>query len=204
MKYVVNSEQSIIDIADAIRAKTGSQDSLTVADMPSAITSITGGGGSAMTKTYTFSLENEIETQMGSFDVWSTCIATPTDNATKAKMQELIEYDAAGYDITVNFAMYNYDEGDYSYIVPYKIVKAYDLEDSSGVINLGEYSYTIRVDDGWALVLRTKDVERDDYEYSEYSEAEERYIEHNDGKQIQFYHGVVMIPLGTWTNYGAT
>jgi len=44
-KYLVNTETAIQNIADAIRAKTGSTDNLTVANMPEAISNISGGGG---------------------------------------------------------------------------------------------------------------------------------------------------------------
>lgn len=43
MRYVVNKAQSITDIADAIRAKTGSSEEMSVDDMPDEIASITGG-----------------------------------------------------------------------------------------------------------------------------------------------------------------
>ena len=44
-KYLVNTETAIGNIADAIRAKTGSSAALTVADMPAAIATIGGSGG---------------------------------------------------------------------------------------------------------------------------------------------------------------
>jgi len=48
----------LTDIADAIRAKTGESDLLTLDEMPDAIASITGGGGVSKTYTLTGSLEN--------------------------------------------------------------------------------------------------------------------------------------------------
>ncbi len=44
MRYVVNNEQSIIDIADAIREKLEIQDPISIPDMPDYIESIGGGG----------------------------------------------------------------------------------------------------------------------------------------------------------------
>lgn len=44
MVYVISTEQSITDIADAIRDKTGSSDPISIPDMPYAIESISGGG----------------------------------------------------------------------------------------------------------------------------------------------------------------
>lgn len=46
MKYLLNKESSIKAIANAIRSKTGSSADLTVAQMPAAIDSISGGGNS--------------------------------------------------------------------------------------------------------------------------------------------------------------
>lgn len=44
MRYLLNKESSIKAIANAIRSKTGSTDNLTVANMPEAISNISGGG----------------------------------------------------------------------------------------------------------------------------------------------------------------
>ena len=43
MRYVTTREQSIIDVADAIRAKTGSSEEMTISEMPSKIENISGG-----------------------------------------------------------------------------------------------------------------------------------------------------------------
>lgn len=49
MKYVIDGE-TITDIADAIRAKTGDSASMTPLEMPDEIASISGGGGATWTE----------------------------------------------------------------------------------------------------------------------------------------------------------
>lgn len=59
MNYIITDTQ-LINIADAIRAKTGKVDTITVDEMPDEISGISGGGGSSELKGKSVILYNGI------------------------------------------------------------------------------------------------------------------------------------------------
>lgn len=101
MRYVVNTEASITAIADAIRAQTGSSEEMTVAEMPTEIASISGGG------VHTVNV-NGNDCSFHDFDPTNGGLGSFQASSSQASVfNEIIEYFAAGYQVVINLTYNN-------------------------------------------------------------------------------------------------
>ena len=106
MKYVINEEQTLSNIADAIRTKTGSTSPIAIQDIPQAIIDIDiGGSGGTHEVNFTlddFSIVTGSLGEYGSYNNPFAQIPNSEDETVVAKYDEVIEYFSAGYQVQIN------------------------------------------------------------------------------------------------------
>lgn len=154
MKLLVNSEQAITNIANAIRSKTGSTAQMTVKDMPTAIANISSGGTVAVDTTFKYI--------SGFYD-------TSASTITASSYDRIIEYLASGLKVTLNYIN---GTGDSSYddyfdnalniyavdIIPdYHIQSGYSYTEMAGIIVLVHFRYSTR--DGLSYMILQRESE---------------------------------------------
>lgn len=103
MVYVISTEQSITDIADAIRDKTGSSDPISIPDMPTAIESISGGGVYEVNINGNNCSYHEIETNWNDVPIYGDFKENGDQN-----FDEVIEAFASGYQVIVHLTYNNH------------------------------------------------------------------------------------------------
>lgn len=131
MKLLVNSEQAITNIANAIRSKTGSTAQMTVKDMPTAIANISAGG--------------TVTTNVEVTDSYSDCMYV-----TPATFDAIVEYCASGLHVKLNYVNGTGDPSyDHTYdgidwyvadVIPdYRVQSGYSFNEMAAILVLLYY-----------------------------------------------------------------